>query len=58
MYRVETLREQARILRTLAKFFDSPPLRGDVLVLAKRSDELAEEIVREIADDRKPTMDG
>ena len=49
MERVKTLHEQARILRMLATSFrDAPALSGDLLILAKRCDELAAEADREI----------
>ena len=58
MTRVETLRQQASILRSLAKSFDAPLLRADLLVLAKRCEELADEAVREISERRaQPTSD-
>jgi hypothetical protein len=41
MTRVGVLRERANILRTLAQSFDSPTLRADLLVLAKRCEEPA-----------------
>lgn len=41
MTRVGILRERANNLRTLAQSFDSPTIRADLLVLAKRSEELA-----------------
>lgn len=47
MTRVETFREQASILRTLAKSFELPTLRGDLIALAKRCEALAEEAERE-----------
>ena len=43
MDQVETLREQARNLRSLATSFEAQILRGDLLVLAKRCAELADE---------------
>ncbi len=41
MTRVETLREQASILRALAATFDDQVIRGDLLRLAERCEELA-----------------
>ncbi len=44
MTRVETLREQAGILRTLANSFDDAVIRGDLLRVADRCDDLANRI--------------
>ena len=41
MTRVETLREQASVLRALAASFDDPSIRTDLLRLAERCEELA-----------------
>ena len=41
MTRVETLREQASILRAVAASFDDEVIRTDLLRLAQRCDELA-----------------
>lgn len=49
MTRVQTLREQASIMRTLAKSFDSPALRAELLVIAQRCEELADEAARQIS---------
>jgi hypothetical protein len=49
MTRVDTLREQALVMRALAQTFDSPALRSELMVLAKRCEELAGEAAREIS---------
>jgi hypothetical protein len=49
MTRAETLREQAHVMRALAKSFDSPALREELMGLAKRCEELAGEAQREIS---------
>ena len=50
MTRIETLREQARVLRVLARSFEgSPTISGDLAVLAKRCDAVAENAAREVA---------
>ena len=61
MTRVETLREQARVLRSLAGSFDDETIRGDLTALAERCAEMAlriEESAREALsrpiDDRRP----
>lgn len=41
MTRVETLREQASILRAVAASFDDQVIRSDLLRLAERCEELA-----------------
>ena len=41
MTRVETLREQAGILRSVAASFDDEVIRGDLIKLAERCEELA-----------------
>jgi two-component sensor histidine kinase len=41
MDRIETLREQASIIRSLARSFDSPALRENLLYVAKRCEQLA-----------------
>jgi hypothetical protein len=41
MTRVETLREQASILRAIAASFDDDVIRADLLRLAERCEELA-----------------
>ena len=47
MTRIEILREQARVLRVLAKSFEgSPTISGDLAVLAKRCDTVAENAER------------
>jgi hypothetical protein len=50
MTRVDTLREQALVMRALAKTFDSPALRSELMVIAKRCEELAGEAAREISE--------
>jgi hypothetical protein len=41
MDRIEILREQASIIRSLARSFDSPALRENLLHVAKRCEQLA-----------------
>jgi len=48
MDEVKTLREQARALRSLATPSETQIVRNDLLILAKRCEELAREIEREI----------
>jgi len=48
----ETLREQAKILRTVATYFEAHLIRKDLLRLAERCEELAE-AEREIAESRE-----
>jgi hypothetical protein len=54
MDRVETLREQASIIRSLARSFDSPALRENLLYVAKRCEQLAAE-EREQAERAQPS---
>ncbi len=61
MTRVETLREQARVLRSLAGSFDDPGIRKDLTALAERCEQMAariEESIRQTMsrpiDDRRP----
>jgi hypothetical protein len=42
MERVAALREQATVLRTLARSFDIAPIRNQILTLAQRCDDLAQ----------------
>ena len=42
MNRVDTLREQAAILRKLAESFDDATMRADLLGLAERCEQLAQ----------------
>ncbi len=44
MERVATLREQASVLRALARSFDIAPIRNQLSDLADRCEELAESI--------------
>jgi hypothetical protein len=44
MTRVQTLREQASILRKLAESFDDQVIRGDLVRLAERCEDLANKI--------------
>jgi len=44
----ESLREQASALRVLATYFKAHLIRDDLLRLAKRCEELADEIERDI----------
>ncbi len=50
MRRVEVLREQAAMLRTLADSFDAPEIKADLLALADRCDQLAARVARQISD--------
>jgi hypothetical protein len=64
MTRVQTLREQARVLRSLAGSFDDVTIRGDLTALAVRCEEMAvriEESIRQglsrpIDDRRRPEV--
>jgi hypothetical protein len=49
MKRVEVLREQAGVLRTLAASFDMPQIKLDLLNLAERCEQMAEKVAREIS---------
>jgi hypothetical protein len=50
MKRVEILKEQAVVLRTLAESFDVPSIKEDLLNLAERCDRLAINMARQISD--------
>jgi hypothetical protein len=50
MERIRTLREQATVIRSLAKALDQPLLRADLLVLALRCEEMAEEAESEVTE--------
>jgi hypothetical protein len=50
MTRIETLREQAHVMRALARSFESPALRSELMSLATRCEELAGEAAREISE--------
>ena len=50
MMRVNILREQATKIRVIADTVGSPTLRADLLILAMRSEELANEIAREVTE--------
>jgi len=52
MQRVETLRDQANLLRRLAESFELPQIKEDLLHLAARCDELAANVARALADER------
>ena len=58
MERVETLREQASVLRSLAKSFDSLSFEGDLMALAKRCAELADEIERDLIERKSRAIAG
>ena len=45
--RARMLREQAAVLRRLASSFEKPEVRGDLFILAKRCEELADEVGRD-----------
>jgi hypothetical protein len=57
MMRVNILREQATKIRVIADTVGSPTLRADLLVLAKRSEELADEIAREVTERASQPID-
>ena len=58
MQRVETLREQANLLRRLADSFETPQIKEDLLNLAARCDQLAASVARLLADERaRPIAD-
>ena len=44
--RARMMLEQAAVMRRLAKSFEKPEMRGDLFILAKRCDELADEVDR------------
>jgi hypothetical protein len=52
----ESLREQASALRLVASYFEAHLIREDLLRLAERCDELADEAERE--DHRSPHVSG
>ena len=54
MAKMETLRERANILRTL----ESPVIRADLFVLAKRCEALASEAERESTEREPQRMSG
>ena len=56
MQRAQTLRERANALRALAKSFESPTIRSDLVVLAKRCEELAHAAEREVRKRGYPTI--
>jgi hypothetical protein len=58
MEQIETLREQASIIRSLAKSFGQPVVRADLLLVAMRCEETAEEAESEIAERRARVIDG
>jgi len=58
MEQTETLREQASTIRSLAKSFDRPVVRADLLLLALRCEEMVEEAEREITERRARVIDG
>ena len=58
MDQVETLREQARALRSLATPFETQIVRDDLLILAKRCEEMADEVEREIPESKAQWISG
>ena len=50
MHRVQTLKEQADLLRRLADSFEMPRIKEDLLNLAERCDQLAAKAARELAE--------
>jgi len=50
MKRVEILKEQAAVLRSLAASFDDPTIRADLLNLADRCEQMAAAAARFISD--------
>jgi hypothetical protein len=58
MGRIETLREQADLLRRLAMSFQSPQIKEDLLSLAERCDRLAAKFSRGLAEQQmRPVAD-
>jgi hypothetical protein len=57
MTRVETLREQARVLRSLARSFDDNVIAQDLTKLAERCDELSAQIAQSIRRDLSKPID-
>jgi transcriptional regulator of met regulon len=58
MQRVETLREQASLLRRLAASFGSPQIKEDLLRLAARCDRLAADFSQQFtAQQMRPDAD-
>jgi hypothetical protein len=58
MGRIETLREQADLMRRLAMSFDSPQIKQDLLGLAERCDRLAAKFSRGLAEQQmRPVAD-
>lgn len=58
MTRVETLREQASILRTLAESFNDAVIRGDLLRVADRCEDLATRIAAALQQEKsRPKAD-
>jgi hypothetical protein len=57
MTRVETLREQARVLRSLASSFDAHVIAQDLTKLAERCEELAAQIEHSIRRDLSKPID-
>ena len=49
MRRIQTLRDQAELLRRLAANFDMPTIKADLMRLAERCDALADGLARELA---------
>jgi hypothetical protein len=57
MDEAKTLREKARALRSLATPSETQMVRDDLFVLAKRCEELANEIEREITESNARPID-
>ena len=58
MQRIETLREQANLMRRLAESFDIPQIKEELQRLAERCDQLAAKVTREVAEQRsRPIAD-
>ena len=59
MQRVQVLKEQAAILRSLARSFEAvPALREDLLRLGERCEQLAADVEREIRDRLRRPISG
>jgi hypothetical protein len=58
MTRVGQLREQARILRTLAGSFDIPSIKEQLLALAARCEDLAASIEKTLKENLSGPIDG
>ena len=53
MTRIEVLRSQAHVLWRLAESFDIPELRHDIRAIAAACEEMADDLLREEAEDQR-----